>query len=118
MVLGMIACKKERPTSEELHDLLSVTGPSTANVNTNVTFVVTYPYSNGCDYIGRFEETKNSNVISIKAFSKPVPKNTICTQDIGTRTIEYTFRSATAGAFELRFRSRDGSFVTHTITIQ
>lgn len=118
LVLGFIACKKEKLTQTQQHDLTSVSGPTAGNVNTAITLTVTYPYSNGCDYIGSFEESKTGNVVSIKAFSKPVSKNAVCTQEIGSRTIEYKFTPATAGTFELRFMKPDGSSVNHTITVQ
>jgi hypothetical protein len=118
LVFSMTACKKEKLTNAQQHDVTSVTGPATGNVNTDVTFTVTYPYTNGCDYIGSFEESKNGNVVNIKAYSKPVAKDAVCTQDVGSRTVEYKFRSATAGTFELRFMKLDGSAVSHTITIQ
>ena len=118
-MLGMIACKKDPVfTAEEQYNILSVSGPPTGLINTDVDVAVTHPYSNGCDYLGRFEETKNGNIVSIKAYSKPVPKNSACTQDAGTRTMIYKFKSTTAGSYELRFMNRDGSFVNHAITIQ
>ena len=114
----MIACQKEKMTAEELHDVSTVSGPSTGNANTDVVLTVTYPYRNGCDYIEKFTETKAENIITIKAIAKPMDKNVACTQDAGSRTIEYKFRSATAGNFELRFLKPDNSTINHTIVIQ
>lgn len=117
-MLGMIACKKEKLTAEELHDVLSVTGPTTGVVNTDLSLIVTYPYTNGCDYIGRFEEAKNGNIITVKAYSKPISKDAVCTQDVGTRTTEYKFKATAARSYELRFLNRNGNSVNHTVTIQ
>ena len=118
LVFSLAACKKEKLTEAKQHEITSVAGPATGTVNTDIAVTVTYPYSNGCDYIGSFEESRNGNVVTIKALSKPVSKEAACTQDAGFRTIEYKFRSATAGTFELRFLKLDGSTVNHTTTIQ
>ena len=115
----MVACKKEKQLTEaKQHDVTSVTGSTTGTINTAITLTVTYPYSNGCDFIGSFEETRTGNTIAIKALSKPVAKDAICTQDAGSRTIDYQFKSSTAGTFELRFLKTDGTSVNHTVTIQ
>jgi hypothetical protein len=112
------ACKKEKPTAAQQHEISSVSGPSTGNINTDIILTVTYPYINGCDYVAVFEESKTGNTVILKAISKTVPKNAVCTQDVGSRTIDYPFKSATAGVFELKFLKLDQSAITHTITIQ
>ena len=118
LFFGLIACKKENVTNEQLHDITSVTGSATGTVNTDVILMVTYPYINGCDFIERFEESKEGNVITVKGITKPVGKDVVCTQDVGTRTIEYKFKASTAGTYELRFRKLDNTTVNHTIVIQ
>lgn len=115
-VLG--ACKKEKQTAAQQHDISSVSGPSTGTINTDIVVTVTYPYINGCDYVAGFEESKTGNTVILKAISKPVPKDAVCTQDAGSRTIDYKFKSAKAGVFELKFLKLDQSAITHTITIQ
>jgi|GEM_PF-3461417 len=116
----LIACKKDGDeyTQSFHHDVTSVTGPTTVSVNTAVTLTVTYPYSNGCDYVERFEETKDGKTITLKAMSKPVLVNTVCTQDVGTRTIEYKFTPSSTGVYELKFLKTNGTFVTHNVTVQ
>jgi hypothetical protein len=118
-ILSMFSCKKDAagPASTQ-HDVSSVAGPSSGSINTAVKLTVTYPYSNGCDYIGSFDKTVSGSIVFIKAYSKQVPKESICTQDAGSRTIEYDFTSGSTGTFELRFMKRDGSFISHTIVVQ
>lgn len=119
LLLGLIACKKENNLTEaKQHDVTSVSGPATGTVNTPVTLTVTYPYSNGCDYIGSFEESRSGNNVTIKALSKPVAKDAVCTQDAGSRTIDYQFTSSATGTFVLQFLKTNGSSVNHTVTIQ
>lgn len=119
LLLGLAACKKEtRFTEAKHHDVTSVSGPATGTVNNPVTLTVTYPYSNGCDYIGSFEESRSGATALIKAMSKPVAKDAVCTQDAGSRTVEYKFSSSTAGTFVLQFLKPDGSSISHTLTIQ
>jgi hypothetical protein len=119
LLIGLSACKKDNDLTEPVqHDVLSVGGPAAGTVNTPVTLTVTYPYSNGCDYVGAFEESRSGTNITIKALSKPVAKNAVCTQDAGTRTIDYQFSSSTTGTFVLQFIRTNGSPVNHTIVIQ
>jgi hypothetical protein len=118
LLVGLSACKKETLTQATHHDVLAVTGPATGALNTPVVLTVTYPYSNGCDYIGSFEESRTGNTVTIKALSKPVAKDAVCTQDVGTRTVDYSFTSAVAGTFVLQFLKTDGTSVNHTINIQ
>ncbi|HUC81291.1 MAG TPA: hypothetical protein VMR70_10270 [Flavisolibacter sp.] len=118
-LVGLVACKKEsRLTEAKHHDVNTVTGAATGTVNNPVKLTVTYPYTNGCDYIGSFEESRAGNKVTIKALSKPVAKDAVCTQDAGTRTVEYNFTSATAGTFELQFLKPNGTTLNHTVTIQ
>lgn len=118
LFFSLMACKKERETDESLHDITSVAGPTTGTIDTDVILTVTYPYRNGCDFIERFEERRTGNTVTIKAISKPVGKDIACTQDAGSRTIEYKFKTASAGAYELRFRKTNNTTVNHAITIQ
>ena len=118
LVFGLFSCKKEKENPLSQHDVFSVAGPATGAVNTAVTLTVTYRYMNGCDYIGSFEESRSGNTVTVKAYTKPVGKEVVCTQDTGFRTIAYQFTSASAGTFSLRFMKPGGTSVDHTVTIQ
>lgn len=119
LALGFCSCKKEKDeTLLKQHDISSVAGPVTGTVNTALTLTITYPYMNGCDYIGSFEESKSGNTVTVKAYAKPVDKDAVCTQDAGSRTIEYKFTPATAGTFNLKFMKLNGTSVDHTVTVQ
>lgn len=115
-----VACEKDGDeyTKSSHHDITSVAGPATGTVNTAVTLTVTYPYINGCDYVEKFEEAKDGKTFTIKAMSKPILVNSVCTQDVGTRTIEYKFTPTASGVYELKFLKTNNTFVTHSVTVQ
>lgn len=118
-LLGLSSCKKDNNlTGTKQHDVTSVSGPATGTVNTSVMLTIAYPYTNGCDYIGSFEESRSGTNVTIKALSKPVAKDAVCTQDVGMRTIDYQFTSSAAGTFVLQFLKTNDTSVNHTITIQ
>jgi len=118
-ISSLLSCKKDSQDNTFIqHDMSAVSGPASGAVNEAVVLTVSYPYSNGCDVIDKFEQETNGSIVSIKAYSKPVPKNAVCTQDTGTKTTSYNFVSSTTGTFELRFFNRDGSFISHTIVVQ
>lgn len=118
-LFGTVACKKDTVVpSEKVHEISSVSGPTTASVNTSITLTVTYPYSNGCDFIERFTESRSGNTVTLKAVTKPVRSDAVCTQDAGLRTIAYPFTASATGTYLLRFLKSDGSSIDHSITVQ
>ncbi|RYZ30679.1 MAG: hypothetical protein EOO10_01990 [Chitinophagaceae bacterium] len=118
LIFTVMACKKEKLSDGELHDITSVAGPATGAVNTDIVLTVTYPFRDGCDAIERFEENRSGKTVIIKGITRPVAKDAFCTQNAGMRTIEYKFKASSAGTYELRFLKPDNTTVNHTITLQ
>jgi hypothetical protein len=116
--LLIISCNKNNDKEVILvhWNVTKVEGPASGNVNQTVALTVSWPYGSGsCDVLDKFEETKQGNIIYIKAYGHTT--SGICTMDAGIKTKTYNFRSASAGTFELRFVNRDNTFISHTIVI-
>ena len=118
LILATISCNKKNDSNVSLTqwNITKVEGSSTGNVNQSLALIVYWPYSSGCDILDNFQETKQANVIFVKAYGHTASGG-ICTDDAGIKTKIYNFTSATAGTFELRFINRDNSFISHFITI-
>jgi hypothetical protein len=78
-------------------------------------FNVAFYVNNGCGDFGSFEETIDGNTITIKVIAKY--EGCVCTDDIPLRESVYTFTSATAGTYTLKFLKTDGTFITETVVI-
>ena len=118
IMLFTVSCKKNNDTnninlSQRL--MTKVAGTSTGTINQKIDLTVTWPYASGCDVLDKFEESRNGNIIIIKAYGHV--EQTVCTQEAGYKTKTYNFVSTTAGTFELRFTNSDNSYISHTVTI-
>jgi hypothetical protein len=115
--LFVLSCNKPDNEIIFIHwNVTKVEGPATGNINQTVALTVSWPYGSGsCDVLDKFEETKQGNIIYIKAYGHTT--SGICTMDAGIKTKTYNFLSASAGTFELRFVNRDNTFISHTIVI-
>ena len=114
----IISCNKNNDSEITLlhWTVIKVEGPATGNVNQPVALTVYWPYGSGsCDVLDKFEETKEGNIIYIKAYGHI--KGGVCTADAGIKTKIYNFLSASAGTFELRFVNSDNTFISHIIVI-
>lgn len=118
--LLVTSCKKNTDTVNpdiKLSQWLitKVEGAATGNKNETIALTVYWPYSSGCDVLYQFEETRQTNIVIIKALGYSA--SGICTADAGIKTKIYNFSSSKAGTFELRFLNRNNTFITHTIII-
>ena len=96
--------------------MIKVEGAITGTVNQPLALTVYWPYTSGtCDFLDKFEETKQANIILIKAYGHR--SGGLCTDDAGVKTKIYNFVSTTAGTFELRFINKDNSFISHFVTV-
>ncbi|MEO7049742.1 MAG: hypothetical protein ABI091_30845 [Ferruginibacter sp.] len=97
-------------------NMTNAEGSLTGLVNQPSAFTVSWPYTSGsCDFLDKFEESRQGSIIFIKAYGH-VNKG-VCTDDAGTKTKIYNFTSITPGTFELRFINKDSSFISRMITI-
>lgn len=93
-----------------------VDGPATGGLNQRIALTVYWPYSSGsCDFLDKFEESRQGNIVYIKALGHT--NRGICSHNAGTKTKIYNFQSSAAGIFELKFISNDTSVISHSITI-
>ena len=114
--LLIISCNKNDDVIFVHWNITKVEGPGTGNINQQIALTVYWPYGSGsCDVLDKFVETKQGNIIYIKAYGHTT--SGICTADAGIKTKIYDFLSASAGTFELRFVNRDNTFISHTIVI-
>jgi hypothetical protein len=112
------SCKKQEqanPTALRQWVITQVQGQATASVHQTASFVVSWPYSNGCDYIERFDQQQSGNTFSIKMMGGN--RGGLCTQDAGIKTTNFQFMPHSAGTYTLRFLSADGNTFTHTLVV-
>ncbi len=120
IILFTFSCTKNSEPNIPVTPLLQfnmtkVEGGLSGTTNQPVNLTVYWLYSSGCDVLDKFEESRQANIVSIKAYGHI--NEGICTHDAGIKTKIYNFTSTTAGTFELRFINRDNSFITQFVTI-
>ncbi|HSN59462.1 MAG TPA: hypothetical protein VLR49_00900 [Ferruginibacter sp.] len=93
-----------------------IEGPLTASVSQEIPLTVSFSCMNGCGQFGNFEESTVGNTTTIILNAKY--EGCVCTQDIPTRQISYSFKRIQAGTYILKFWETPNSFLTHTITVQ
>ena len=93
-----------------------VNGPTTGAVNQDINLNVSFPCFNGCGQFETFEKSSNADTTIIKVFARY--EGCVCTMDAPTRTTTYTFRTAQAGTYHLKFMQTPTLFLVHSITIQ
>lgn len=116
MILLTVSCNKDPKTVDMRQwQMTKVEGAITGAISQQIALTVSWPYSSGCDVLDKFEESRNGNIIIIKAYGHR--EEGICTMDAGIKTKIYNFVSTNTGTFELRFTNVDNSFISHTVTI-
>ena len=117
LFLAIISCSKNSNINTSLfqRDITKIEGDLTGIVNQPIPLTVYWPYISGCDVLDKFEETKEANIIFIKAYGHN--NEGACTHDAGLKRKEYSFSSKVPGTFELRFIKIDNSYISHFITI-
>jgi hypothetical protein len=98
-------------------NMSSVEGPTLSLVNQALTLEVTYPASNGCDYVSKFvtAECSSTNIL-VKAYGNTI-QDSPCTQAAVPKKINFEFTPDVKGKFVFEFISRDNSIFYHIITI-
>ena len=94
----------------------AVTGPTTAAVNEEITFNVSYKSRANCSDFSAFHKQSLANQRTITA--TVTYDACACTDSIvSTRTEAFKFKEATAGVYELKFKKEADGFVNHTVTV-
>lgn len=118
LILFTVSCNKNKDSiiiDVRQWQMTKVVGASTGTINQQIALTVSWPYSSGCDVLDKFEESRNGNIIIVKAYGHS--EDGPCTMDAGYKTKIYNFVSTQTGTFELRFTNIDNSFISHTVTI-
>ncbi len=93
----------------------SINAPATGMVNQPIITEVKFRIINGCGQFGRFIQIQEGNTQTIEVQAKYV--GCYCTQDVPTRTINYTFTPTVAGNYQVKFRSSETEFITANISV-
>ncbi len=91
-----------------------VTGPATATVNQDVTYVVKYKIENSCGAFLNFakNETLPLQIAVVARYS-----GCNCNEVARIETRNYIYKPATAGEHTIKFFSGNGLFISKTLTV-
>ena len=92
-----------------------VTGPTTANLNEEITLDVTFKVDGNCDVFNKFNEKQVENTKTIEVETRE--EGTTCDKTPATKKAPYKFKAAAAGTYILKFKMSETEFVTHTIIV-
>lgn len=115
-----ISCKKNKDNNSCISyangAVTKIEGPNFASVGQEITLNISFQCINGCGQFSSFEENALGNNSNIAVLAKY--EGCICTQDIPTRIVPYTFKKMQTGSYELRFLQSGSTYVGHTIVVQ
>lgn len=93
-----------------------VSGPAAAPINQSLVLEVTYPTSDGCDYISEFQTVSLKNNISVKAFGTSLKDNP-CIQAAVPKKINFNYIPTSQGAYIFKFINPDNSVIIYNLTV-
>lgn len=96
--------------------VIEIDAPSSVLLGEEITIKVDFIVYNGCGQFGRFDEKVQGTTNTIAVEAKYV--GDICTSDIPTRTIDYTFIPQTAGDYVFRFLTFDGAYINANVRVR
>ncbi len=106
-----------QPCSSLNHAMIqSVMVPETAIVNQNITITAYITVNNSCGLFGYMSETNIDNVKTLKIFARYNGCN--CDQSPNIVYTNYNFTPTSTGEQIIKIEQPDGTFLTHSITIQ
>lgn len=94
----------------------AVTVPTNSLVNENVTIPIAFTALNGCGQFGYVSETNSGNTKTLKVFARYL--GCACTENLIPIFFNYNFTPTTTGEQIIKIEQPDGTFLTHSITIQ
>ena len=121
VIFGIVmSCNDDNKEEDEcitnkIEYVTSVNSPNTVTINDTVNIEVNFRVFNGCGRFGKFIESQNGNIRNIEVEAKY--EGCICTQDAPIRTVNYEFKTANSGNYELKFKSSPTEFITVNLTI-
>ena len=112
ILLALGACKKGdlkvpvtgKPCADTAqHDIVSVSGPTSAYANQQIVFNVTWKGFNACDNFVGFKQDTLTNTISIKAFSGQDSCSVCALSTTSFKSAPYKFQPSKPGVYYLKF---------------
>ena len=98
--------------------IASVNGPTTAKINQDVKFTVSWPYEGYCQTFKSFKITNLSDTTHVKLFTATNVAED-CTGKEVQRSSVFTFKPEKAGVFFLKFTGPDSTrAIIDTLTVQ
>ena len=112
----VVSCNDDNECiTNNIEYVTSINSPNTGTINETVNIEVNFKVRNGCGRFGKFIESENGNIRNIEVEAKY--EGCICTQDVPIRTVNYEFKTANSGNYELKFKSSVTEFITVNLTI-
>jgi hypothetical protein len=95
--------------------VVKVTGPATADINTEVILNIDYGVINGCGGFGRFEITETDFNYNITLIAKY--EGCLCTANAPVLKTTYKFTPTKAGVYYFKFKSGIREPIVHKVTV-
>lgn len=95
----------------------NVTGPTTANVNEEISLTVSFRVESSCGQFIEFtsgDTSPTTKEIAVQAEYDGCK----CTIKPFTRIADYKFKAATPGTYTLKFHKTSLTFITHTVVVE
>lgn len=106
-----------QPCNTLIHTLVdNATVPTTALVNQNVSIQIAFTSLNSCGQFGYISETNSGNIKTLKVFTRYL--GCACTENLFPVFSNYNFTPTSTGEQIIKIEQPDGTFLTHSITIQ
>ncbi len=123
LALGAVigSCQKDKKPTEYTYSpapVLSTEGVNSTTHGIDLHLQVYFQVNNGCGQFDEFVvEEKNADTTLVYVQAK-YPKDAMCTDNLPVLNTRYTFTPKKIGVHYLKFRGRDGAFVTDTIIVK
>lgn len=109
-------CINQPCTSLNHATVQSATLPETAIVNQNVSVSIAFTVNNSCGGFGYIAENNSGNTKTLKIFARYIGCS--CYENLNTIFSNYNFTPTSTGEQIIKIEQPDGTFLTHSITIQ
>lgn len=115
------SCKKSSEPSDncityQQSPVAEVTGPKTGSINKDINFTVSFGCSSGCAKYGTCSQTVDGNTRTIMVITRY--EGCICTMIAPILQTTYTFKTAQAGTYFLKFLQSNNYYLTDTLVVQ
>jgi len=117
----LVSCSNDdhavTPAKTKVALVTEVKGPATGKVNEELSYDVTFIVDNAC---GEFDKISEVTIGSVKGLQVEAKyPSEVCTQQVpDPKKTVYKFKSATKGAFEIKFKKSETEFITTKVVIE